>query len=77
MDWLTLVLGLVDKGADIYLKKLSVKYKEELKAVENLLWQEENKELSVRDMALIDNLKREKAQLDKIFYDEIYRAVVK
>lgn len=75
MDWLALVLGIVDKGADIYIQKLAVKYKEEMKKIENVLWVEENKELSVRDMAVIDNLKREKAQLEKLFYEELHKAV--
>jgi hypothetical protein len=70
-----LILGIVDKGADIYLQKLAVKYKEEMKRIENVLWVEENKELSVRDMALIDNLKREKGQLERLFYEELNKAV--
>lgn len=75
MDWIQIVLSLVDKGADIYLKKLAVKYKEDLKEVEDKLWREENKELSIRDMALIDNLKREESQLKKLFYEQINKAV--
>lgn len=75
MNWLALILGIIDKGADVYLKKLSVKYKEDLKGVQDKLWKEENKDLSVRDMALIDNLKREEAQLNKIFYDEISKGL--
>jgi hypothetical protein len=75
MDWLSIILGIVDKGADIYLQKLAVKYKEEMKKIENVLWVEENKELSVRDMAVIDNLKREKAQLERLFYEELHKAV--
>lgn len=75
MDWVQIVLGLIDKGADIYLKKLAVKYKEDLKEVEDKLWKEENKELSIRDMALIDNLRREEAQLKKLFYEQINKAV--
>lgn len=70
-----MILGIVDKGADIYLQKLAVKYKEEMKRIENVLWVEENKELSVRDMALIDNLKREKGQLERLFYEELNKAV--
>jgi hypothetical protein len=75
MNWVSLVLGIIEKGQDIYLKKLAVKYKEDLKDVEDKLWLEENKDFAVRDMALIDNLKRKESQLNKLFYEQIYKAV--
>lgn len=76
MEWVTLVLGLLNKTGDIVLINMARKYKEQLKEIENKLWIEENKELSVRDMARIDNYKREKEQLERIFYDELHKATV-
>lgn len=75
MDWVSLILGIADKTGSIILKKLALKHKDALKKVEDELWEEHNKEFELRDMALIDNLSREKEQLERIFYDEIHKAM--
>jgi hypothetical protein len=75
MEWLSLSLQLGTEYLKLRNKKLSVKYKEKFKSLEDDIWEEDNKDYSDRDMAKLDNLRREKAQLERLFYNEIKGAL--
>lgn len=70
--WLEFAFELATELAKYTNKKLETKYKDKAMDLRKKIWEEENKPLDQKDMAVIDNLKKEEYDLVELFRNEIF-----